>query len=46
MSALSPRPLGRPLGPGIWSRCLTQEHRVIYLVEKEAMHFLKARYHY
>lgn len=40
-----PEPL-KHLGPGIWSRRLTQEHRVIYLVEKEATHFLKARYHY
>lgn len=34
------------LGPGIWSRRLTQEHRVIYLVQHHAIHFLKARYHY
>jgi toxin YoeB len=40
-----PEPL-KHLGSGIWSRRLTQEHRVICLVEKEAIHFLKARYHY
>jgi len=40
-----PEPL-KHLGSGIWSRRLTQEHRVIYLVEKTAIHFLKARYHY
>ncbi len=40
-----PEPL-KHLGPGIWSRRLTQEHRVIYLVQHEAIHFLKARYHY
>lgn len=40
-----PEPL-KHLGPGIWSRRLTQEHRVIYLVRHEAIHFLKARYHY
>lgn len=40
-----PEPL-KHLGPGIWSRRLTQEHRVIYLVQQGAIHFLKARYHY
>jgi toxin YoeB len=40
-----PEPL-KHLGPGIWSRRLTQEHRVIYLVQGDAVHFLKARYHY
>ncbi len=40
-----PEPL-KHLGPGIWSRRLTQEHRVIYLVQQTAIHFLKARYHY
>lgn len=40
-----PEPL-KHLGPGIWSRRLTQEHRLIYLVKHETIHFLKARYHY
>ncbi len=40
-----PEPL-KHLGPDIWSRRLTQEHRVIYLVKRNAIHFLKARYHY
>jgi toxin YoeB len=40
-----PEPL-KHLGGGIWSRRLTQEHRVIYLVERDAVSFLKARYHY
>lgn len=40
-----PEPL-KHLGSGIWSRRLTQEHRVIYLVEQDATTFLKARYHY
>lgn len=40
-----PEPL-KHLGPGVWSRRLTQEHRVIYLVTHPAIHFLKARYHY
>jgi len=43
--------IGKPeglkhLGPGIWSRRLTQEHRCIYLVQHDAITFLKARYHY
>ncbi len=40
-----PEPL-KHLGSGIWSRRLTQEHRVIYLVERGSITFLKARYHY
>lgn len=40
-----PEPL-KHLGPGVWSRRLTQEHRVIYLVTRDAVSFLKARYHY
>lgn len=40
-----PEPL-KHLRAGIWSRRLTQEHRLIYLVERDAITFLKARYHY
>lgn len=40
-----PEPL-KHLGSGLWSRRLTQEHRVVYLVEDDAVVFLKARYHY
>lgn len=40
-----PEPL-KHLGPGLWSRRLTQEHRLIYLVERDRVTFLKARYHY
>ena len=40
-----PEPL-KHLGPDVWSRRLTQEHRVIYLVKRDGIHFLKARYHY
>ena len=40
-----PEPL-KHLGPGIWSRRLTQEHRLVYLVKHETIHFLTARYHY
>ena len=40
-----PEPL-RYLGTGIWSRRLTQEHRIVYLVRDERIDFLQARYHY
>jgi toxin YoeB len=43
--------LGKPeplkyLAPGAWSRRLTQEHRVVYLVRDDRIDFLQARYHY
>jgi len=43
--------LGKPeplkyLGPNIWSRRLTQEHRVVYFVRDDRICFLQARYHY
>ena len=40
-----PEPL-RYLAPGAWSRRLTQEHRIVYLVRDERIDFLQARYHY
>ena len=40
-----PEPL-KGLGPGVWSRRITQEHRLVYLVRKERIDFLQARYHY
>jgi len=40
-----PEPL-KYLAPGVWSRRLTQEHRVIYLVRDDRIDFLQARYHY
>lgn len=40
-----PEPL-RYLGAGVWSRRLTQEHRIVYLVRDERIDFLQARYHY
>lgn len=40
-----PEPL-KYLTPGAWSRRLTQEHRIIYLVREERIDFLQARYHY
>jgi toxin YoeB len=43
--------LGKPellkyLGPGVWSRRITQEHRLVYLVRDERIDFLQGRYHY
>ena len=43
--------LGKPeplkyLGPNIWSRRLSLEHRVVYLVRDDRIDFLQARYHY
>ncbi len=43
--------LGKPeplkfLGPGLWSRRLNLEHRVVYLVRDDRIDFLQARYHY
>jgi toxin YoeB len=40
-----PEPL-KVLGPGVWSRRLTQEHRIVYLVGTGRIDFLQARYHY
>ena len=40
-----PEPLKHLLA-GTWSRRLTQEHRVIYMVKGNQVHFLQARYHY
>ena len=40
-----PEPL-RHLAAGAWSRRLTQEHRIVYLVGRDRIDFLQARYHY
>ena len=40
-----PEPL-KFLTPGAWSRRLTQEHRMVYLVRDDRIDFLQARYHY
>ena len=40
-----PEPLKYQLA-GAWSRRLTQEHRLVYLVTPTHVHFLQARYHY
>jgi toxin YoeB len=40
-----PEPLKYELA-GAWSRRLTQEHRIVYVVGKDKIDFLQARYHY
>ncbi|MEA2063976.1 MAG: Txe/YoeB family addiction module toxin [Gemmatimonadota bacterium] len=43
--------LGKPehlrhIGSTIWSRRITQEHRLVYLVREQRIDFLQCRYHY
>jgi toxin YoeB len=43
--------IGKPealkyLAANTWSRRLTQEHRIVYLVKDDRVEFLQARYHY
>jgi len=40
-----PEPLKYVLA-GAWSRRLTEEHRIVYLVSGNRIDFLQARYHY
>jgi toxin YoeB len=40
-----PEPL-RHLGSGVWSRRITQEHRLVYVVKADRLLFAQARYHY
>ncbi len=40
-----PEPL-KYLAAGTWSRRITQEHRLVYLVSGQRIDFLQARYHY
>ena len=40
-----PEPL-KYLMAGAWSRRLTEEHRIVYLVRNDRIDFLQARYHY
>jgi toxin YoeB len=40
-----PEPL-KYLAPNTWSRRLTEEHRIVYLVSDDRVDFLQARYHY
>ncbi len=40
-----PEPL-KHLGAGVWSRRITQEHRLVYVVSDDRIDFIQARYHY
>ena len=40
-----PEPLRHALA-GAWSRRLTQEHRIVYVVSDERVVLIQARYHY
>ena len=40
-----PEPL-KYLDSDAWSRRLTQEHRIVYLISDDRIDFLQARYHY
>lgn len=45
------RGIGKPepikhLGSNLWSRRITQEHRLVYLVRDDRIDFLMGRYHY
>ena len=40
-----PEPLKSNLS-GAWSRRVTQEHRIVYLVSSDRIDFLQCRYHY
>ena len=40
-----PEPL-KYLDTDAWSRRLTQEHRIVYLIQDQRIDFLQARYHY
>jgi len=40
-----PEPL-RFLGSGVWSRRITQEHRLVYVVGDDKIDFVQCRYHY
>lgn len=40
-----PEPL-KYIEAGTWSRRVTKEHRIVYLVSDDRIDFLQARYHY
>lgn len=40
-----PEPL-KHLASGAWSRRITEEHRLVYLVSDDRVDFLQGRYHY
>jgi toxin YoeB len=41
-----PEPLRYSRLKGCWSRRITKEHRLVYLVQSDTITFLQCRYHY
>jgi len=41
-----PEPLKYMNYSGVWSRRIDQEHRIVYRVHNQKIHFLQGRYHY
>lgn len=39
------KPLGKSLG-GLWSRRITEEHRLVYKITSNQVRFMSARFHY
>ena len=40
-----PEPLRHSLS-GYWSRRITDEHRIVYKIDKDSLHLAQLRYHY
>ena len=40
-----PEPM-KHVGPNMWSRRINDEHRLVYMVERDRIVFLRARHHY
>lgn len=40
-----PKPLGKSLG-GLWSRRISEEHRLVYKITSNQVRFISARFHY
>jgi len=40
-----PEPL-KYLGRNVWSRRITQEHRIVYVISDDKIDFIQCRYHY
>ena len=40
-----PEPL-KGMGPDVWSRRIDERHRLVYVVYRDRVDFLQARYHY
>ena len=45
-SGIAKPELLKHLGPDVWSRRVDQRHRLVYVVYRDRIDFLQARYHY